>query len=187
MFLIGLAMSADAFAAAIGKGAASKRPGLLEALRAGVIFGVIEGLTPVVGWMIGAAAVEYIAGWDHWVAFALLCLLGIHMIHAGLSPDVDSSAEAPSRHGFWNLAATGFATSIDAMVVGVGLALIGVPIAVVALVIGLTTLVMVTIGMLLGNVLGTLVGKRAEIVGGAILIVIGTTILFQHLHESANA
>ncbi len=187
MLLIGLAMSTDAFAAAIGKGAALQRPGFLEALRAGVIFGVIEGLTPVVGWLLGSAAAVYIAEWDHWIAFTLLFLLGIRMIHAGLSDDDGPSVETPSRHGFWNLAATGFATSIDAMVVGVGLALIGVPIAVVALVIGLTTLVMVTIGILLGNVLGTLVGKRAEIAGGAILIVIGTTILVQHLRDSANA
>ena len=83
--------------------------------------------------------------------------------------------------GFWSLAATGLATSIDAMAVGVGLAFLDVNIGVVALVIGLTTLVMVTLGIMLGRILGSLAGKRAEIMGGVMLIAIGATILYEHL------
>jgi putative Mn2+ efflux pump MntP len=183
ILLLGLAMSTDAFAAAIGKGAAMHRPRFLEALRAGVIFGVIEGLTPVVGWLLGLTAAKYITPWDHWIAFALLGLLGLHMIYVGLKPSSKEDAdEAPRRgHGLWGLAATGFATSIDAMVVGVGLAFIEVNIAVVALVIGATTLVMVTLGIMLGRMLGSVAGKRAEIIGGLMLIAIGATILYEHL------
>ncbi len=105
------------------------------------------------------------------------------MIYAGLKPESERGATDATRrmHGFWSLAATGLATSIDAMVVGVGLAFLDVNIGVVALVIGLTTLVMVTFGIMLGRILGSLAGKRAEIAGGFMLIAIGAAILHEHL------
>ena len=182
IFLLALAMSTDAFAAAVGKGAAMQRPRFTQALRVGVIFGTIECLTPIVGWLLGLAASKYIIVWDHWVAFTLLSLLGLHMIYAGLKPESEgATTDAMSKHGFWSLAATGLATSIDAMAVGVGLAFLDVNIGVVALVIGLTTLVMVTLGIMLGRVLGTFAGKRAEIIGGFLLIAIGGAILYDHL------
>ena len=185
IFLLGIAMSTDAFAAAVGKGAAMHKPRFPDALRAGVIFGTIEGLTPVIGWLLGVAATKYIAAWDHWIAFTLLGLLGLRMIYAGLQPESESEGDgagaARREEGFWSLAATGFATSIDAMAAGVGLAFLEVNIAIVALVIGLTTLVMVTLGIMLGRMLGSLAGKRAEIIGGLMLIGIGTTILYEHL------
>lgn len=187
ILLIGLAMSTDAFAAAIGKGAAMRKPRFTDALRAGLIFGVIEAITPVIGWFLGRAAAQYVEAWDHWIAFALLGALGTHMIVAGLRPE-SNAAESDGggkRHGFWMLAATGFATSIDAMAVGVGLAFLDVNIIVAATVIGLCTLVMVTLGIMLGRVLGSLAGKRAEIIGGVILIAIGATILYEHLHAAA--
>lgn len=183
IFLLGIAMSTDAFAAAVAKGAAMRNPRFSEALRAGVIFGTIEGLTPVIGWLLGLTAAKYITAWDHWIAFTLLGLLGLHMVYVGLKPESEGGAtDATERmHGFWSLAATGLATSIDAMVVGVGLAFLDVNIGVVALVIGLTTLVMVTLGIMLGRILGRLAGKRAEIIGGFMLIAIGTAILYEHL------
>ncbi len=183
IFFLGIAMSTDAFAAAVGKGAAMHKPRFSEALRAGVIFGTIEGVTPVIGWLLGLAAAKHISAWDHWIAFTLLGLLGLHMIYAGFKPESDGGATdtAKGRHGFWSLAATGLATSIDAMAVGVGLAFLDVNIGVVAVVIGLTTLVMVTLGIMLGRILGSLTGKRAEIIGGFLLIAIGATILYEHL------
>ncbi|KRG66608.1 hypothetical protein ABB27_13245 [Stenotrophomonas terrae] len=190
--LIGFAMSTDAFAAAVGKGAAMRKPRLLDALRAGLIFGVIEAITPIIGWLLGRAASQYVQAFDHWIAFGLLGVLGAHMIIAGLKPDDETEAdsatdEAGEQHkSFWTLAATGFATSIDAMAIGVGLAFLDVHIGVVALVIGLCTMTMVTIGIMLGRALGALVGKRAEIIGGVILIVIGCAILYEHLHAAAE-
>lgn len=184
ILLVGFAMSTDAFAAAVGKGAAMRKPRFADALRAGLIFGVIEAITPIIGWLLGRAASQYVEAFDHWIAFVLLGALGVHMILAGLKPEEEGadedSAEKP-RHGFWALAVTGFATSIDAMAIGVGLAFLDVHIGVVALVIGLCTLTMVTLGIMLGRVLGSLAGKRAEIVGGVILIIIGCTILYEHL------
>jgi len=185
--LIGFAMSTDAFAAAVGKGAAMQRPRFPEALRAGAIFGVIEGVTPLIGWALGLAAASYVTAWDHWIAFVLLGALGIRMVLAGVRKDAADSADADERpHGFWNLAATGFATSIDAMAVGVGLAFLDVNILLVASVIGICTLIMVTTGIMLGRALGAVVGKRAEIVGGLILIVIGSVILYEHLSGKAG-
>jgi putative Mn2+ efflux pump MntP len=183
ILLIAIAMSTDAFAAAVGKGAAMRNPRLPEALRAGLIFGTIEGLTPVVGWALGSAASRYVTAWDHWIAFTLLAVLGAHMIHAGLKPD--DGGDAPRRHGFWALATTGLATSIDALAVGVGLAFLDAEIAVVALAIGLATLVMVTLGIMLGRTLGRMAGKRAEVGGGVLLVLIGLAILYEHLGGAA--
>lgn len=173
-------MSTDAFAAAVGKGAALHKPHWREALRTGLIFGVIEGLTPIIGWALGQVAAPYVSAWDHWIAFVLLSLLGLRMIRAGLAaPEADVAK--PASHSFWVLAITGFATSIDAMVVGVGLAIMGADIVVTAAAIGFSTFVMVTIGVMLGRVLGVIAGRRAEIVGGILLIGIGCVILYEHI------
>lgn len=187
ILLIGLAMSTDAFAAAIGKGAAMTRPRLPQALRAGLIFGVVEAITPMIGWLLGNAASRFIAEWDHWIAFILLAALGLHMIWQALQPgddDDDAAAADASNGSVVKLAIAGLATSIDAMAVGVGLAFADVPIVVVSIVIGLCTFTMVTIGVMLGRALGMIIGKRAEIAGGVILIAVGAVILYEHLHAA---
>jgi len=185
--LLALAMSTDAFAAAIGKGASLHKPRLREALRTGIIFGVIEAITPVIGWAFGLAASQYVARFDHWIAFCLLAVLGVRMIQAGLTAPKQEAEDKPQRHSFAVLAVTAFATSIDAMAVGVGLAFIDVDILPTAAAIGVATMLMVTVGVMLGRVLGNIVGRRAEIVGGVILIGIGGLILFEHLTAPAVA
>jgi putative Mn2+ efflux pump MntP len=181
VFFLALAMSTDAFAAAVGKGIALDRPRWSEALRTGLIFGVIEALTPLVGWALGHAAADYVRAWDHWIAFTLLGVLGLRMIFAALFNREDPDASKPERHGFWILAVTGFATSIDAMAVGVGLAFLDARILPIAIAIGTTTGIMVTLGVMLGRVLGRVAGRWAEAVGGVLLILIGSTILVEHL------
>lgn len=178
--LLAFAVATDAFAAAVGKGAALHQPRFSEALRTGLIFGVIEAATPLVGWMFGIAAARYVTAWDHWIAFTLLSLLGLRMIRAGFRA-AEPVESKPQSHGFWVLATTGFATSIDAMAVGVGLAFIDVNILATAAIIGLATLCMVTAGVMVGRVVGVIAGRRAEIVGGVLLIGIGSHILFEHL------
>ena len=182
ILLLGFAMSTDAFAAAIGKGAAMDRPRLGQAMRVGLIFGTIEAITPVIGWLLGKGASRYVEAWDHWIAFGLLLVLGLHMAYNGLKPEGDTPDNTAKKHGLVGLALTGLSTSIDALAVGVGLAFVSTPIGVVAAVIGLCTFVMVTLGILLGRALGAVVGKRAEILGGVILIGVGTAILYEHLH-----
>ena len=182
---IAFAMSTDAFAAAIAKGAALHRPSWREALRTGAIFGVIEAITPVVGWLIGSAAAKYASEWDHWIAFTLLAGLGARMIWMGFRSGADEVEERPGRHSFWVLALTGLATSIDALAVGVGLAFVEVDIGWVAAAIGFATFAMVTVGVMLGRAIGAIAGKRAEILGGVLLIGIGTMILVEHLGATA--
>ncbi|WP_313648542.1 manganese efflux pump MntP [Pseudomonas oryzihabitans] len=184
LMFLAFAMSTDAFAAAVGKGASLHKPCLREALRTGAIFGVIEAITPVIGWAVGLTAAQYVQPWDHWIAFTLLTVLGLRMIWAGFGAP-DAEAEKPRQHSFMLLALTAVATSIDALAVGVGLAFIDVNIITAALAIGLATMVMVTTGVMLGRVMGNLVGKRAEMLGGVVLIVIGAVILHEHLTSVA--
>ena len=183
--LIGMAMATDAFAASVVKGAAMHRPSLPLALRTGVLFGVIEAVTPLIGWLLGQAASRYISAWDHWIAFVVLGLLGLHMIWHGIHEDPEGESTSARRTGFWAMTATALGTSIDAMAVGVSLAFLDAPILLVAAVIGLCTMVMVTVGIMLGRALGVVVGKRAELVGGVVMILIGSTILYEHLAVAA--
>ena len=183
--MLALAMSTDAFAAAIGKGLALDSPRWSEALRTGLIFGVIEALTPLVGWAIGRAAADHVKAWDHWIAFAVLGLLGLRMIVAGWRAADAEPVERPGRHGFWILAATGFATSIDAMAVGVGLAFVDIGILPIAAATGFATFVMVTIGVMVGRLLGSVTGRWAEAIGGIVLVGIGSAILYEHLTGAA--
>lgn len=105
LFFLALAMSTDAFAAAIGKGSSLHKPRFIEALRTGVIFGVIEAITPIIGWAIGHAASRFVESWDHWIAFTLLLVLGLHMIYNGVKHD-DPEEEKPGQHSFLVLAVT---------------------------------------------------------------------------------
>jgi manganese efflux pump family protein len=178
---LALAMSTDAFAVAIGKGAALQRPQWREALRTGAIFGVIEGCTPLIGWALGQAAAPYVEAWDHWIAFVLLGFLGLRMLREGWLGGDEDEDDKPQSHSFWLLALTGFATSIDAMAVGVGLAFMDADILSTAGAIGFCTFMMVTLGVMLGRGLGKVAGKRAELAGGVVLIAIGSMILRQHL------
>jgi putative Mn2+ efflux pump MntP len=178
--LLAFGMSMDAFAASIGKGATLHKPKFSEAVRTGLIFGAIETLTPLVGWGLGMLASQFVLEWNHWIAFILLVFLGGRMIIEGFRGDSDEACEAPRRHGFWLLVTTAFATSLDAMAVGVGLAFLQVSIVATALAIGCATLIMSTLGMMVGRFIGPLLGKRAEILGGIVLIGIGSEILWSH-------
>ena len=178
--LLAFGMSMDAFAASIGKGATLHKPKFSEAVRTGLIFGAIETLTPLVGWGLGMLASQFVLEWNHWIAFILLVFLGGRMIIEGFRGDSDEACEAPRRHGFWLLVTTAFATSLDAMAVGVGLAFLQVSIVTTALAIGCATFIMSTLGMMVGRFIGPLLGKRAEILGGIVLIGIGSEILWSH-------
>lgn len=185
MIILAFGMSMDAFAASIGKGASLHKPHFREALRTGLIFGVIEAITPLIGWAIGLLASQYVMEWDHWIAFTLLFILGIRMIFEGCKNHRLEDRPKAHRHGFWVLVATAIATSLDAMAVGVGLALLQVNILHTAAAIGLATALMATLGMLIGRFIGPLLGKRAEILGGVALIAIGINILYEHLNNLA--
>ncbi|MGQ9452454.1 manganese efflux pump MntP [Leclercia sp. TB492] len=177
--LLAFGMSMDAFAASMGKGATLQKPKFSEALRTGLIFGAIETLTPLIGWGLGMLASQFVLEWNHWIAFILLTFLGGRMVIEGIRNDVDED-EPVHRHGFWLLVTTAIATSLDAMAVGVGLAFLQVNIIATALAIGCATLIMSTLGMMIGRFIGPLLGKRAEILGGIVLIGIGAQIMWSH-------
>lgn len=178
--ILAFGMSMDAFAASIGKGAALHKPRFSEALRTGLIFGVIEAVTPLIGWCLGQLASQYVVRWDHWIAFVLLAFLGGRMILEGVRSQ-KQPCEPVYRHGFWLLVMTAIATSLDAMAIGVSLAFLQVNIMQTALMIGCATLIMSTLGIMIGRFIGPMLGKRAEILGGVVLIGIGCNILYTSL------
>ena len=176
--LLAFSMSSDAFAAALGKGALLQRPSFAEALRTGAIFGTVEAITPIVGWSAGRAASSYIAAFDHWIAFGLLAAIGAKMIWDSMQRP--EGEEKPRQHAFGVLVITAIGTSIDAMAVGVTLALLDADIIVNALAIGMATFAMTTMGVLLGRFLGGRFGRFAEAAGGVGLFLIGTKVLVEH-------
>ena len=178
--VLAVGMSVDALLASLGRGAASSRPRFLEALRTGAVFGIVETITPLIGWAAGFAASQYVAAVDHWIAFVLLGIVGGRMVlHSLKSPD--DLAQAAQGSSLWALMATAVGTSIDAMAVGVSLAFLDVNIVVVALAIGFATFLMSTGGMMAGNLIGAAFGRWAERLGGLALIGLGASILVSHL------
>jgi len=149
-------------------------------MRTGFVFGLVETITPIIGWAAGVAASRYVAAVDHWIAFGLLAFVGGRMVlHA-----FQRSSETPTaeRNGsLLVLLATAVGTSIDAMAVGVSLAFLDVNILVIALAIGAATFLMSTGGMLAGRLIGMRFGRWAEIIGGGALFGLGLSILVDHL------
>jgi manganese efflux pump family protein len=176
--ILAFSMSMDAFVAALGKGTVLRRPPMLEAVRTGFIFGLVEAVTPLIGWVAGAAAAAWITQVDHWIAFVVLGLLGLRMIIKAVRGGGDEAAAA--RHSLSVLLVTAIATSLDALAVGVTLAFINVNIVVAAAAIGFATFLMATIGTLAGRSIGPIFGRAAEVLGGICLIIIGTKVLVEH-------
>jgi len=180
LLLIALGVSADAFAVALGKGLQTRRLRAHDALILAGVFGVFQALMPVLGWLLGTRLRAYIVDIDHWIAFTLLALIGAKMIWEALHPDNDEAATEdgiPLRE----LLVLGVATSIDALAVGISFAFLDVAIAGAATTIGTITFLVSLIGVYLGHRAGIRFRTPAEVVGGAILILIGTRILLDHL------
>jgi manganese efflux pump family protein len=179
ILLIALSMSMDAFAICLGAGAQQRTSGPRPVFRLSFHFGLFQFFMPVIGWFAGTTIVRYISAYDHWVAFGLLAFVGIRMIRSGVDPTNAEQKNDPSRG--WTLVLLAFATSIDAMAIGFSLGLVGFTIWYPAVVIGLVTGLISWLGIYLGNRLGQKFGKRMEIIGGVILILIGLRILLSHL------
>lgn len=177
--IIAFSMSADACAAAIARGAVG-RPTVAQAVRAGLVFGAVETVTPLIGWALGLAAASFVTAIDHWIAFVLLGVVGGKMIYEAARRDPDAVETLPAGRGLLSLMATAVGTSIDAAAVGVTLAFLDANIVVIALAIGLATFTMATLGMLIGRAVGVRFGSTVELIGGFGLIAIGTSILAEH-------
>ena len=177
LLAVGLAM--DASAVSIGARASGRAAGRRAAFRLGFHFGLFQFLMPVVGWFAGSAVVSLVVALDHWVAFGLLAIIGGHMIWEGLHPDPRGHSFDPSRG--WSLIMLSIATSIDALAVGLSLAVLQVSIWKIAAVIGLVTAVLSAASFWLGARLGVVFGRRMAVAGGVVLIGVGVKILVEHL------
>lgn len=169
----------DAFAVSVGAGTLAKTKGTRPVFRLSFHFGLFQFLMPVVGWFIGSGFKKYIEHFDHWIAFILLGYVGIKMIISGISSKNESSFGDPSKG--MNLIILSIATSIDALAVGLSLAILNVNIWYPAIIIGIVTSFLCIIGIYIGNRLGSRFGKIMELFGGIILISIGLKILITHL------
>lgn len=178
IMVLAISMSVDAFAVSVGRGAALGRPRISEALRTGAVFGIVEAMTPVIGWSAGVAASSVVEAVDHWIAFALLAGVGLHMIYAAVWK---AEEKIETGRSIYILLATAIGTSLDAMAVGVSLAFLSVNIVVIALAIGLATFLMSSGGMLVGRLIGARMGRVAELIAGLALIGLGITILAEHI------
>ena len=181
LFLIAVGLSMDAFAVSICKGLAIKKFSLIKACIVGLWFGAFQALMPLIGFLLGSQYEHYIAAIDHWIAFALLCIIGLSMLREAFQKK-DGAAENPNasldaKHMF----ALAVATSIDALAVGITFAFLQVAILPAICLIGITTFVLSAIGVRVGNVFGTRYEAKAELAGGIILILIGLKILLEHL------
>lgn len=178
LLVLALGLSVDAFAAAVGRGAAAVRPPFAVVLRTGLVFGLVEMVTPVIGWGFGTAFSGFVEEVDHWIAFALLVIVGGHMTWQAFQKAPDA---APRNGSLVTLIGTAIGTSIDAMAIGVSLALLDVDIRIAAPTIGITTFVMASIGMMAGRMIGERVGHHAEAGAGIGLALIGCGILWSHV------
>jgi putative Mn2+ efflux pump MntP len=175
---IGLAM--DAFAVAIGAGLQLCQVTNRQKFRLAWHFGLFQAFMPVLGWLAGLTLVEYIEPVDHWIAFGLLAVIGGKMIYEALKHQEQEVDRCDPTKG-WSLVLLSIATSIDALAVGLSLAVLGVDIWFPAIVIGIVAGVLTIVGLELGTRFGALLGRRMEVVGGLILIGIGVKILVEHL------
>ncbi len=169
----GLAM--DAFAVAVASSAALGKVTLRQVARLAFFFGIFQALMPIVGWLAGIGVEEWVSAWDHWVAFALLSAIGVKAIVMSFRGEGQAPKRDPTRGV--TLVVLSLATSMDALAVGFSFAMIEVSVWYPVAVIGLVAAGMTVAGMLLGCRLGARLGRRAELVGGLVLIAIGVKIL----------
>ena len=185
LLLLALGVSMNAFAVSICKGLCMKKATLKASCTCGIWFGGFQAIMPLIGFLLGSLFAEAIQTVDHWVAFGLLVIIGFNMLKEAFEKNED--AQACPADGVVDLSAKtmfvmAVATSIDALAVGVSLAMAGdVNIVTAVLLIGLFTFGMSAVGVQIGNVFGGRFEKKAQLAGGVILIVLGCKILLEHL------
>lgn len=183
LLLLALGVSMDAFAVSVCKGLAMQKATLREGMICGVWFGGFQALMPTIGFFLGTLFAEAIEAVDHWVAFILLAIIGINMLKEAFeNGDCCSCENHDADLSVKTMFLMAIATSIDALAVGISLAMAGdVNIWMAALLIGLFTCGMSAAGVKIGNIFGCRFQKKAQLAGGVILILIGLRILLEHL------
>ena len=181
MFGIAVALAMDALAVSIAAGIKIRRVRPDHVLRAGLFFGLFQFGMPVIGWYAGRTFARCVCAVDHWLAFTLLAVLGGKMLYESRGHDPAPTGRAADPTRGWSLLILSVATSIDALAVGLSLALLGVSIWGVAVIIGAVTCGLSAMGILFGGRLGHRFEHLAEAFGGVMLIAIGVKILISHL------
>lgn len=183
LMLLAVGLSMDAFAVSICKGLAMKKATLKAGLTCGIWFGSFQALMPLIGFFLGGLFAGVIQAVDHWIAFVLLAFIGINMLREAFYGKFDcEGCEADADMSFKTMFLMAVATSIDALAAGISLAMAGnVNIFAAVLLIGAFTFVFCTVGVKIGNVFGSKLENKAQMVGGIILILLGVKILLEHL------
>ena len=182
LFLLGVGLSMDAFAVSVCKGLAMKKATLKSQMTCGLWFGGFQALMPLIGFFLGAMFADAIKSFDHWIAFGLLALIGANMLKEALEKECDCCEEHNADMSVKTMFVMAVATSIDALAVGISLAMAGdVNIWAAIALIGVTTCGLSALGVKIGNIFGSRYEKKAEFAGGVILILLGVKILLEHL------
>lgn len=176
ILFIGLGLSMDAFAVSVCKGLAMKKMDVKKALVCSLYFGVFQALMPLIGFLLGSGFKNVVSSIDHWIAFVLLGIIGINMIKEAKSCETVNDAMDVKT-----MLTLAVATSIDALAIGVTFAFLKVSIIPAITIIGVTTFVCCFVRVKLGSIFGEKLKTKAEIVGGTVLILMGTKILIEHL------
>lgn len=174
---IGLAMDAFAVSLTVGMAVKDEEKNKI-AIKCGIYFGIFQGVMPLIGWALGIRFTRYIQKVDHWIAFVLLCLIGVKMIADSLKSKEEEEVQEYSNKTFVILAV---ATSIDALAIGVTFAFLKINIISSVIIIAVITFVFSVAAVYLGKVIGCFIKNKAGILGGIILIIMGIKILLEHL------
>lgn len=178
--VIAIALAMDAFSVSISAGMIIKTPNYRHYFRLAFHFGLFQFMMPIIGYFGGIYLEKYIKSYDHWVAFGLLSLLGLKMIKESLA-DEDETKEIKDPSRGFSLVILSIATSIDALAVGLSFGVLSQAILFPSVIIGFTCALFSIIGVTIGKKAAALVGKKAEAVGGIMLLIIGIKILVEHL------
>lgn len=180
LLLLALGLSMDACAVSICKGLAMKKATIKHGAICGVWFGGFQALMPLVGFFLGSLFAEAIESFDHWIAFILLSIIGINMLREAFSKEEECGCKEADL-SVKTMFVMAVATSIDALAVGITLALAGdVNIFLAVALIGIITFVMSCAGVKIGSIFGSRFEKKAQVAGGIILIGLGLKILLEH-------
>lgn len=177
LLIIAVSLAMDAFAVSICKGLSTGRPRLRHCLTCGLYFGGFQGLMPLVGWLLGVQFQGMIVAIDHWIAFALLGIIGFNMVREALGGDEEHMDNSFGPRAMLPLAV---ATSIDALAVGVTFAFLQVDIIWAVVLIGVITFALSAVGVKVGAIFGGKFRAKAELAGGVVLILMGLKILLEH-------
>ena len=179
IILLAISLSFDTFAVAISCGLCLPQISFQNAIKVSLPFALVQAIMPLIGWIIGDSLEQILKDYDHWIAFSLLCFLGGRMIVTSFRKEKTLKPFNPMS--LPTIMGLSVATSIDALFVGFSMALVETNLAITVISIGSVTFIAAMLGILIGKKTGPHLGKKMVMVGGIILIAIGTKILLSHI------